>query len=84
MIRTASLLFCFALLASAQLYTGAVTGIVVDPSGAVVPGAEVRLTDIDRDTRSAAKTDGEGHYLFRSLPPGNYALQVNAPQPGAL
>jgi len=79
MIRTASLMFSYSLLSWAQLYTGSVVGVVVDPSGGVVQGAEVRLTDIDRDTRSTAKTDGEGRYLFRSLPPGNYSLKVNAP-----
>jgi hypothetical protein len=63
----------------AQLYTGAVTGVVTDPSGASVPGAEVTLTDIDRDTQSKAKTDSTGRYLFRSLPPGDYSLQVTAP-----
>ncbi len=55
------------------------TGIVTDPSGAVVPGAEVRLTDIDRDTHSTVKTDGEGRYLFRSLSPGDYSVKVSAP-----
>src|ERR1700733_9605882 len=62
-----------------QLYTSSVTGIVLDPSGASVPSAEVTLTDVDRDTRSAGRTDAFGRYLFRSLPPGNYSLQVNAP-----
>jgi hypothetical protein len=76
--RTVLLLFCSAILSWAQLYTGSVTGIVVDPSGALVSGAAVTLTDIDRNTRSAAKTDSAGRYLFRSLPPGNYSLQVAA------
>ncbi len=79
MTRTASLLVCSALLAWAQLYTGSVTGTVLDPSGASVPGAEVTLTDVDRDTRSTVKTDASGRYLFRSLPPGDYSLRVNAP-----
>ena len=78
-IRTAGLLFCLALLARAQLYTGSVTGIVVDPSGAPVFQADVSLTDVDRNTHSAAKTDGGGRYLLPALPPGNYALEVNAP-----
>ncbi len=44
-----------------------------------MPGAEVILTDIDRDTQNKTRTDGEGRYLFRSLSPGTYSLQVNAP-----
>ncbi len=75
----AALLLCCALCSWAQLYTGSVTGIVTDPSGASVPGAEVTLVDIDRDTHSAVKTDTTGRYLFRLMPPGNYSLQVRAP-----
>jgi Carboxypeptidase regulatory-like domain/TonB-dependent Receptor Plug Domain/TonB dependent receptor len=78
-IRTALLLLFAATLSWAQLYTGSVTGIVTDPSGAVVPGAEVSLTDLDRNTRSTAKADGEGRYLFLSLSPGSYSLKVSAP-----
>ncbi len=78
-IRTVLLLFFSALLSWAQLYTGSVTGIVVDPSGASVPGAEVILTDIDRDNQNKSRTDGTGRYLFRSLQPGAYSLQVTAP-----
>jgi hypothetical protein len=70
-------LFCQAL-AWGQLYTGSVTGVVVDPSGALVPQAEVILTDIDRATQSTSKSDQAGRYLFRSLAPGNYSLHVSA------
>jgi hypothetical protein len=76
--RTALLLFCSAWLAWAQLYTASVTGTVVDPSGATVSGAEVTLVDVDRDTPNKVKTDGAGRYLFRSLSPGNYTLEVDA------
>ena len=76
--RTLLLLLCFAVFSCAQLYTGSVTGIVTDPSGAIVPGAMVILTDIDRATESVDKTDSAGRYLFRSMPPGNYSLRVTA------
>ena len=77
-IRTPVLLLCSTVLSWSQLYTGSMTGIVVDPSGASVPGAEVILTDVDRSTQNKAKADGAGRYLFRSLPPGTYSLHVNA------
>ena len=77
--RTLLLLLCAALFSRAQLYTGSLTGLVTDPSGAVVPGADVTLTNIDRGTHSNAKSGGAGRYLFRSLPPGDYSLQVQAP-----
>ncbi len=77
--RTLLLLLCAALFSRAQLYTGSLTGLVTDPSGAVVPGADVTLTNVDRGTHSNANTDDAGRYLFRSLPPGDYSLQVKAP-----
>jgi hypothetical protein len=78
MARSALLLLCSAMAAWGQLYTGSMTGIVVDPAGASVPRAEVTLTDIDRATRSTGKTDDAGRYLFLALPPGNYSLHVTA------
>ena len=62
----------------AQLYTGSLAGVVLDPSNAPVMGAKVTLLDSDRSTRTGAETDGSGRYLFRSLPPGDYSLQVEA------
>jgi hypothetical protein len=61
-----------------QLYTGSLSGIAVDPSGAPVAQAKVTLTDADRNTRGATLTDSSGRYLFQSLPPGNYSVQVQA------
>ncbi|HMD47936.1 MAG TPA: carboxypeptidase-like regulatory domain-containing protein [Bryobacteraceae bacterium] len=54
--------------AFAQLYTGSLTGRVLDPSGAPVPDAKIALDDVDRGTRN--KTDRSGRYLFPSLSPG--------------
>jgi hypothetical protein len=55
-----------------------VTGVVVDPSGASVPGAGVTLTEVDRNTHTTGNTDEAGRYLFLSLAPGNYSLHVTA------
>jgi hypothetical protein len=68
----------FALPVSAQLYTGSITGTVTDPSGAVVPGAQVRATDDERGFAYAAKTDESGRYALRSVPPGKYSVVVEA------
>jgi Carboxypeptidase regulatory-like domain/TonB dependent receptor-like, beta-barrel len=77
-IRAALLFACFAFTAWGQLYTGAVTGVVLDPSGAPVKDARVILSDADRNGKNNAITDGSGRYLFRALPPGNYALDVES------
>ncbi len=61
----------------AQVYSGSLTGVITDPSGAVVPGARVKLTDVDKGFTYDAETDSEGRYLLRSLPPSNYRLSVS-------
>ena len=62
----------------AQVYSGSLTGIVTDPSGAVIPGAKVTLTDVGKQFEYTAITDATGHYLLRSLPPSTYNLKVEA------
>ncbi len=64
--------------AQAQLYAGSVTGVVGDQTGAMIPGAAVVLQDAEKGYTFAAKTDGNGRYLFRSVPPGRYNLTVKA------
>jgi len=62
----------------AQLYSGTVTGVVSDPSGATVPGAKVTVVDQNKGYSFAASTDSAGRYLIRSLPPGTYKIRVEA------
>jgi hypothetical protein len=62
----------------AQLYSGALTGVVSDPSGAVVVGAKVTLTDVGKGFTYNATTDATGRYVLRSLPPSNYNLAIEA------
>ena len=57
--------------------TGALTGIITDPSGAVVPAANVLIRDNSKGTRQATKTDQEGLYQFSFLLPGRYTLTVS-------
>jgi hypothetical protein len=57
--------------------SGGLTGIVSDPSHAVVPYAVVELRDNNKGTIQAAKTDGEGVYRFFFLAPGRYTLTVS-------
>ena len=54
--------------------TGTVTGIIKDASGAVVPGAEVVLTNIGTNATHTTLSDETGQYALRALPVGVYAL----------
>jgi hypothetical protein len=63
----------------AQLYSGSLSGVVSDPSGAVVPAAKITLTDAGKGFVSTATTDEVGRYLLRPLPPSTYRLTVEAP-----
>jgi hypothetical protein len=66
--------------AHAQLYTGSVTGVVTDPSGATVPSAKITLVDQNKGYSFTAATDSAtGRYLLRSIPPGTYKITVEAP-----
>jgi hypothetical protein len=62
----------------AQLYSGSVTGMVTDPSKAVVPGAKVTFTDVGKGFEYKATTDATGRFLLRSIPPSTYQLKVEA------
>src|SRR5437879_9625314 len=60
----------------AQLPTGTVLVVVKDPSGAVVPGASITLTNTDTAlTRTGASTE-DGTYRFPALSVGHYRLEV--------
>lgn len=56
---------------------GTMTGRVVDPSGAVLPGATVEVTSIDQGTIRTVVTDVQGRYNVPLLQPGRYRVAVS-------
>src|ERR1700686_4183556 len=62
----------------AQTGRATVRGAVTDPSGAVVPGADVTLTDADTAVMQKTKTNNAGLYVFPASPIGPYKLTVGA------
>ena len=62
----------------AQAYKGSLTGLVTDPSGAVVPNTAVKLTDVNKGYDYTGQADETGRYLLRSLSPGTYRLTATA------
>jgi hypothetical protein len=59
--------------------TGALTGVALDPSGAVLPGVVVRLVNQRTTEIQSAASDEEGRFAFLSLLPGRYELQAIKP-----
>src|SRR4029077_20342775 len=77
-------LFVFLLLAltglavgQTQITTGVIQGTVFDPSGAVLPGADVTATNVSTQAETAQKTDGDGRFVFLSLSPGRYSVTAS-------
>ncbi len=55
-------------------YRGAIQGVVTDPSGAVVPGANLTLTNDATNEKQDTTSNGDGVYNFTALPPGTFTL----------
>ncbi len=66
----------FAAIASAQS-SSSLSGVVTDPSGAVVPRAEITLTNADTNQRRTALSDAQGRYAFSQIQPSNYEVTAH-------
>src|SRR5262245_65897604 len=55
---------------------GEVTGRVTDPSGAVIPGASVALTNVNTNAVRTVVSTEAGAYTFPSVAPGSYRLRA--------
>ena len=56
--------------------SSAISGTVIDASGAVVANASVTATEVDTKATRAGQTDAGGHYLFSQVNPGTYRIVV--------
>jgi hypothetical protein len=74
-----ALLFAAPATLFAQGYFGTVSGVVTDPSGAVISNAKVTLFDQEKGFTFDSSSDGSGRYLFRAVPPGVYRVVAQAP-----
>ena len=63
----------------AQGNLGGLTGHITDPSGAVIPDAALKLTNMDTSVEYPTVSTSEGIYLVAALPPGRYRVSVSKP-----
>src|SRR5277367_2967204 len=80
-LQNLATLFCLMLLALAsplwaQKDAGAIVGLVRDPSGAVVTGAKVTVTDAERGIQITVSTNAQGEYVAGPLKIGHYTVTV--------
>ncbi len=78
-VAVAVLLLAAAAPAFAQVDRATLTGIVRDPSNAVIPKAQVKATNLATGIESTVTTTADGTYLIVNLQPGEYLVQTEAP-----
>ncbi len=79
LFMTTVILFCLAPAFGQLAGKGSIRGTVTDPSGAVVPGAEVVATSTARGTSLTAKSSSSGDYELSPLDADIYTVTVTAP-----
>jgi hypothetical protein len=79
-LRFLALALCLLLLPPALLAQAGVaslSGLVSDPSGAIIAGAQVTETNLDTQASHNTITDRSGYFTFVGLPVGHYRVAVN-------
>lgn len=60
-------------------YRASIQGVVTDPTGAVIPGATLTLTNKATNQSQTSTSNGDGVYVFNALPPSHFSLVVTRP-----
>jgi len=63
--------------AQTQITAGTIQGTVTDPSGAVVPGANIEINNLGTNQTRTLTTDADGRFVALQLPPGRYTVTVS-------
>jgi hypothetical protein len=74
LLAVAVLLGC--LTTTAQTTTATLSGVVQDPSGAIVPGVRINARNTQTGAERNTNSDTEGRYSFTGLEPGQYELRA--------
>ena len=76
-LSIAAVLFCVSPRSLfAQAVTGTLLGTVTDPGGAVVPGANVTITEVNTNFTRATVTNESGNYVIGNLDRGVYRVEI--------
>src|ERR1700728_1737276 len=62
-----------------QAISGDLVGAVADPSGAVVPSAQVVAVNVATDVKTTTLTNQNGEFHIANLPVGKYNITASAP-----
>src|SRR5215467_10798555 len=62
----------------AQTFRGTINGTVTDPSGAVVPNAQVKATEVSTNIDHNTVSTSDGQFAFQDIPVGAYKVTVTA------
>ncbi|MCU1324107.1 MAG: hypothetical protein JWM43_3756 [Acidobacteriaceae bacterium] len=73
------LTFNLSVSAGAQVSTGTVSGAITDSSQAALPGALVKITNLDTNQTFVSTTNGQGFYSFPGLQPAHYRVEATLP-----
>jgi hypothetical protein len=66
-------------LATAQSTSASLTGLVEDPSKALIPGATITAINTQTGEKASTTTNKEGQYVLPGLNPGTYRIEVDKP-----
>ncbi len=78
-IAVAAIAFIAASTALAQAVSGNISGTIQDASGAVLPNANITITDLDRGTVYRTQSNQDGNYQQTHLLAGRYQVKVESP-----
>src|SRR5260221_10457688 len=74
LLLSALILSLTAMHLGAQISSASLTGLITDPSNAVVAGAKVTVRSQTTNLERSTETDSAGYYFFASLPVGSFEL----------
>ncbi len=78
-VSAAVVVVLFGTVAAWAAITGSISGVVTDPTGAIVPGVTVVATSVSTNVQSTVVTDSKGFYSFPALKVDTYNIATSQP-----